>query len=130
MDSDDQFVADNINGGIRTIGETVRIFYAIKLSLLSIRKKIFGRQLERIVFSQQILVPLLGPGLVRPCHVYHIDLEEIEEIGRALDNLRPGRVNRYAGFHPTRESKTSAFSMHSTSEAQATGARVPCDRLP
>lgn len=67
MDSDDQFVADGINGGIRTIGET----------------------LERLVFSQKILVPLLGPGLVRPCHVYHVDLDEIEEIGRALDNLRP-----------------------------------------
>jgi len=51
------------------------------------------------MFSQKILVPLLGPGLVRPCHVYHVDLDEIEEIGRALDNLRPGiKGHNDAGF--------------------------------
>jgi len=68
MDSDNQFITENINGGIRTISET----------------------LERIVFSQKILGHLLGAGLVRPCHVYHIDLDEIEQISQLLDNIRPG----------------------------------------
>lgn len=67
MDSDNQFISETINGGIRTISET----------------------LERIVFSQKILGHLLGAGLVRPCHVYHIDLDEIEQISQLLDNIRP-----------------------------------------
>lgn len=56
-------------------------------------------QLERIVFSEKILGMLLGAGLVRPCHVYHVDLEEIDEVDRLIDIFRPGNhaVNRPNG---------------------------------
>ncbi|KAI9560297.1 Inositol-pentakisphosphate 2-kise [Daphnia sinensis] len=67
MDSDNQFVAQEVNGGIRTIAET----------------------LERLIFSQKILGSLLGAGLVRPCHVFHVDLDEIEEVDRLIDVFRP-----------------------------------------
>ncbi|XP_046462392.1 inositol-pentakisphosphate 2-kinase-like isoform X1 [Daphnia pulex] len=67
MDSDNQFVAQEVNGGIRTIDET----------------------LERLFFSQKILGSLLGDGLVRPCQVCHVDLEEIEEVDHLIDVFRP-----------------------------------------
>ena len=67
MDSDYQFVSDNVDG-MRTIQET----------------------LERLIFGRKILEPLLSHRLVSPCHVYHIDLEEIADIERDLEALRPG----------------------------------------
>ena len=73
MDSDYQFVSNNVSG-IRTIEETR----------------------ERIVFAWKILAPLLGPRLVSSCHVYHIDLDEIEEIERALEAVRPGKKKQTA----------------------------------
>lgn len=44
------------------------------------------------MFSQKILGSLLGAGLVRPCHVYHVDLDEIDEVDRQIDIFRPGKL--------------------------------------
>ena len=46
--------------------------------------------MERLIFGRKILTPLLGRRLVSPCHVYHIDLDEIDHIERALEPVRPG----------------------------------------
>ena len=75
MDSDHQFVAGNVSG-LLTIDETF----------------------ERIVFGRKILTPLLGARLVSPRHVYHVDLDEIEEIEAALDAVRPGQSSRSIRF--------------------------------
>ena len=69
MDSDEQFLATSAVA-VRTIEET----------------------LERLIFSRKILAPLLGARLVPPCHVYHVDLDEIEYIERNLESVRPGKT--------------------------------------
>ena len=51
--------------------------------------------MERLVFSQKILGSLLGAGLVRPYHVYHVDLEEIDEVGQLIDIFRPGKLSTF-----------------------------------
>lgn len=66
MDSDHPWVSNNVDG-MRTIEETM----------------------ERLIFAGKILGPLLGQQLITPSHVYHIDLEEIDEIERALESIRP-----------------------------------------
>jgi len=69
MDSDHPWVSNNVDG-MRTIEETM----------------------ERLIFAGKILGPLLGQQLITPSHVYHIDLEEIDEIERALESIRPGNL--------------------------------------
>lgn len=123
MDSDNQFVAEEVNGGIRTIAQTVCLTFHLlpsvflfefaiyksflfcfewkflRLNISFISKTVwiwldtltYSKQLERIVFSQKILGTLLGAGLVRPCHVYHVDLDEIDEVDRLIDIFRPGK---------------------------------------
>ena len=76
MDSDYQFVSDNVDG-IRTIDETM----------------------ERLIFGRKILTPLLGRRLVSPCHVYHIDLDEIDYIERTLEPIRPGQFIYHIQIH-------------------------------
>lgn len=42
------------------------------------------------MFSEKILGPLLGAGLVRRCNVYHVDAHEMDDIDQELDAIRPG----------------------------------------